>query len=486
MELTSPLTSILDSLRNLIPEGILVLLILWVLILGLINIKKFLIYKFLIGVGYCLTGVILIANWPNHPQELFNGMLQFDDFSHYFKLLFLVGGLITVLISRPHPHSSEYFLLQVAIVLGSFLLAMSLNFVMVILSLELISLSSYLLAGFGDHSKSAEGSLKYFLFGTVATAIMIYGISVLYGLTGTLQFSSNQFVDTLISNQPALFIMAAIMVTVGLLFKVSAVPLHIWTPDVYESAPTPIVAFFSVVPKLAGFAALIRLVLAFHLFGQSGYPWPEIIGLIALFSIIIGNVSALTQTNPKRMLAYSSVAQSGFMLIGVTSLTLEGIHYTLFYASIFLIMNFLVFSVLNDYEDHGVNEIPAFSGLGRISWFPAVALLVGMVALTGLPPTAGFTGKLLIFGSLWTTYQVSGSGLLLVLFVAGLINTVVSLFFYLKIPYFLFLKEAPADFTQKSSWGLNLFHLLLVLLLIYLFLQPAVLMGWINRITFVL
>lgn len=487
MELNSQLTSILDSLRYLIPEGILVLLMFGVLTLGLFtNIKSFLIYKTLVGVSYCLTGITLLVNWPDYPQELFNGMLRLDDFSSYFKLLFLAGGLVTVLISRPHRHSSEYFVLQLAIVLGSCLLAMSLNFVMVVLSLELISLSSYLLAGFSEDSKSAEGSLKYFLFGTVATAIMIYGLSLVYGLTGTLDFSSNQFADTLIATHPALFIIAAVMVMVGLLFKVSAVPLHLWTPDVYESAPTPVVAFFSVVPKLAGFAVLIRLVLAFHLFGQSGYYWPELIGLIALFSIVIGNVSALTQTNPKRMLAYSSIAQSGFMLLGVTSLTLEGIQYTLFYASVFLIMNFLVFSVLNDYEDQGVNEIPAFSGLGRSSWFPAVALLVGMVALTGLPPTAGFTGKLLIFSSLWNTYQESGSSLLLVLFVAGLINTVVSLFFYLKIPYFLFLKEAPAGVPQKSSVAGNLFHLLLVLLLIYLFLQPAVLMGWINRITFVL
>jgi NADH-quinone oxidoreductase subunit N len=188
------------------------------------------------------------------------------------------------------------------------------------------------------------------------------------------------------------------------------------------------------------------------------------------------------------MLAYSSVAQSGFLLIGLATLSLEGIHFLMFYSVIFLLMNFLVFSTLNQYEHEGeMLSVDSFAGLGRVSFFPAFSMLIGMVALTGLPPTAGFTAKLLIFSSLWASYAETSTGILLILFVTGLITTVVSLFFYLKIPYFLFLKEVPANSVPtKSSGSGNVLHLILVILLIYLFIQPGVLMGWINQITFVL
>jgi len=229
-------------------------------------------------------------------------------------------------------------------------------------------------------------------------------------------------------------------------------------------------------------------VLAVNLFGQSGYPWQTIIAVIALVSILVGNLSALAQTNPKRMLAYSSVAQSGFLMIGLATLSMEGIHFLMFYCVIFLLMNFLVFSTLNQYEQAGeIQSVNSFAGLGRRAFFPAFSMLVGMVALTGLPPTAGFTAKLLIFSSLWASYSETSTNIMLILFVAGLITTVISLFFYLKIPYFLFLKEPPATAppTNSSRSG-NLLHLILVILLIYLFIQPGVLMGWINQITFVL
>ncbi|MBP9926499.1 MAG: NADH-quinone oxidoreductase subunit N [Cyclobacteriaceae bacterium] len=491
MELKDQLLSIAESVTHLLPELILIASLVITLVLGLILKKnKQAIIHTLAVITYLIAIVIIIQTWPKQPVALFGGMMRLDDFSAFFKLLFLSGGILTILIStkRKDDTAPEFIVLLDAIILGSCLLASSMNFVMVLLSLELVSLSSYMLAGFGFDKKSAEGSMKYFLFGTVATACMIYGMSLIYGLSGTLDFSSDQFLNALIEVKSPLLLIASLLTLAGFLFKISAAPFHLWAPDVYESAPTPVVAFISIVPKLAGLTILVKFVLAVQLFGQSGFPWQAIIAAISIISILIGNLSALAQTNPKRMLAYSSVAQAGFLLIGVTVLGMEGLHFMLFYSTVFLLMNFLAFSVLNQYEESfEINSMTAFSGLGRLSFFPAFAILISMIALTGLPPTAGFTAKLLIFSSLWATYQETQSTILLALFIIGLMNTVISLFFYLKIPYFLFMKETakPAE-PIKNSVARNLLHGILVVTLIYLFLQPGGLMGWINRITFVL
>jgi NADH-quinone oxidoreductase subunit N len=490
MELKEQLTGISESIGHLQPELVLILSIVISLVLGLVLKKnKQIILNAVSLVTYLISFLLIIQTWPHQPVSLFGGMMRLDDFSAFFKLLFFTGGFLTILISKQKEETaSEYIILIDAILLGACLLAMSMNFVMLLLSLELISLPSYMLAGFAFDRKSAEGSLKYFLFGTVATACMIYGISLIYGLSSTLDFSSNEFIEALIDSKAPLLFVASFLILAGLLFKIAAVPFHLWAPDVYESAPTPVVAFLSVVPKLAGLAIFIKMVLALNLFGQSALPWSMIVAIVAILSIVIGNLSALAQTNPKRMLAYSSIAQSGFLLIGLATMSMEGIHFTMFYAVIFLIMNFLVFAVLHQFENSiSIQSVNNFVGLGRLSIFPAFVFLIGMISLTGLPPTAGFTAKLLIFSSLWTGYQDSQSIVLLVLFGVGLINTVIALFYYLKIPYLLFLKEpASESIPIKISPLRNLLHLILVVLLIYLFLLPGGLMGWINQITFVL
>jgi len=491
MELKEQLTSISESIGHLLPELILLAALVIVLIVGLIlKNNKQVIFQAISFIALLLAFFVTLQNWPNQPMALFGGMMRLDDFSSFFKLLFFTGGFLTIIISpkKEERATAEYIILILAIVLGACLLTMSMNFVMLLLSLELISLSSYVLAGFAFDRKSAEGSLKYFLFGTVATACMIYGISLIYGLSGTLDFSSNQFLETLMDNNSQLLLIASFLIITALLFKISAVPFHLWAPDVYESAPTAVVAFLSVVPKLAGFSILIKIVLALNLFGQSMVPWGTVIAVISLLSILVGNLSALVQTNPKRMLAYSSIAQSGFLLIGLATISMEGIHFSMFYSVIFLLMNFLVFATLKQFENSiSIESINNFSGLGRNSFLLAFSLLIGLIALTGLPPTAGFTAKLLLFTSLWSAYQDSQSIILIILFIVGLVNTVVALFYYLKIPYLLFLKVPATEAAPlKTSYSGNLLHLILVVMLIYLFLAPSGLMGWINQITFVL
>jgi len=485
------LQHIYQSVSRLLPEVIISASLLITILLGLIlKTGKHIILKSLalITSGVCIF--VVIKQLPAGSTILFGGMLRTDEFSSYFKILFLTGGILGVWISGPQKEKSspEYFVLFHAVILGSCLLASSMNFIMVLLSLELISLSSYLLAGFGFDKKSAEGSLKYFLFGTVATACMIYGLSILYGFAGTLDFSSDLFMKNLIELSSPLLLTGGLLTLAGFLFKITAVPFHLWAPDVYESAPTPVVAFISVVPKLAGIAVLTKFTLAINLFGQSGYNWQVILAIISILSILIGNLSAIAQNNPKRMLAYSSVAQSGFLLIGIITFSIDGIQFMLFYSAVFLIMNFLVFNALHQFENTlGQINIPSLAGLGSISLIPSIAILIGLVSLTGLPPTAGFTAKLFIFGALWSAWQQSSELILLALFVIGLLNTVISLFFYLKIPYYLFIKERKVSCDPiKTDVAGNLLSVILVILLFYLFISPNELMRWINKITFVL
>jgi len=492
MNLQNKLQWISDSTTFIGSELLLVAGIVILLVGGLVLKREIKFFFHAIAFLILSTSVVIVVlDWPENPVRLFNGMMRYDDFSSFLKILIDLGGLLTILLTRNkiQRKKPEYFLLLLAIVLGAHWLVMSMNFVMVLLSLEMISLSSYVLVGFGFDKKGAEGSLKYFLFGSVATAIMIFGMSLLYGMSGTLDFSTKKFVSALLEQKSGLVLVGGLMTLSGFLFKVVAAPLHLWAADVYESAPTPVVAFLSVVPKLAGFGVLIKFTLAINMFGQSPYNWQTILGTISILSLTIGNFSALWQTNPKRMMAYSSIAQAGFLLIGLTCLSLSGIHAILFYGCIYLLMNFLTFLIIQQFDlDYNSHSISLFAGLGRRFPFQSIAIGIGLISLVGFPITAGFTAKFLLFSSLWDAFSQSGKPILIVLLVFGLANMVVSMFYYLKMPYYLFLKELPPEKTIPRNihrWE-NLLSVFLVVLLLYLFFQPGLLMGWINRINFVL
>ena len=266
----------------------------------------------------------------------------------------------------------------------------------------------------------------------------------------------------------------------------AAAPLHPWAPDVYEAAPMPVVAFFSVVPKLAGLGVLTKFALALNLFGQSDHDWQFVICLAAILSLTVGNFSALWQKRPKRLMAYSSIAQSGFLLVGVGAFIPHGINFMLFYASIYVLTTFLIFFYLQYFESNGLESLESFAGIGRTLVWPCVFLLVGFIGLTGLPPTAGFTAKLFIFSSIWESYQLSGKGILLWLLVFGLLNTVVSLFYYLRIPFYAFIKKSESVRHTNNPTFENFFAIGLVLAILLLFFNPDLLMRWINKINFVL
>ncbi|MDH5474832.1 MAG: NADH-quinone oxidoreductase subunit N [Cyclobacteriaceae bacterium] len=402
----------------------------------------------------------------------------------FMKLVLLLAGLLFVIFSLTKTHqlkkAGEYFIVFNGLLLGALLLATSTNLLVIYLGVELMSISAYVLSGFSFNKKSAEGSLKYLLFGAVSSAFMLFGMSLLYGFTQTLDVNNFDLLVAmkLVGEMPIL--LAVFMTIVGFLFKMAAAPMHAWSPDVYEASPTFVVAAFSVIPKLAIFVLLINTVDQFIVL-------PEValmLQVAAILSLTIGNFAALWQKNAKRMLAYSSIAHTGFLLIALFS----GMQNFVFYGVVYLIMNFAVFALVKIVENKFlITEISQYNGIGKQMPLIGVLFVLTLISLIGLPPTAGFTAKLLVFSGIWVEYGVNQNPIYLVLFVFGLFNTIVSLFYYLKIPYFMFIKKTDIENMKehKSSIILNFLVVVLVFVLILLFFLPNSLMDMIYSISFV-
>jgi NADH-quinone oxidoreductase subunit N len=391
---------------------------------------------------------------------------------------------------------AEFYPILISMVIGLCLMTMSVNLLMIYLSIEIVSVSSYILATIDKTRKSTESGLKYILFGASASAVMLYGMSLLYGMTGTLDITSSEF-SRGISQIDSVATTVAIVLTIsGFLFKISASPFHVWTPDVYQSAPTSVVAFFSVAPKVAGFLVAIRF--------YSAIPnnLQTITAVLAMASITFGNFSALWQNNAKRLLAYSTIAHSGFMLIGLVTMSQLGLTSIVFYLIVTLFTNLAAFllvdfaeiqltidnyqlSIIN-YQSDGKqitnhkSQITTLNGLGRLNPFYGIMMLIVMISLAGIPPTAGFFAKLNIFSALWETYQNTNQPILLWLFIFGLLNTAIALFFYLKIPFYLFFKEPLENQTFELNSKQYFLAIILVLPILILFFKADWLMDLIS------
>lgn len=484
------LTNITDSLGFVIPELILVAAIIAVVIAGLTGVRAHLALG-AFSITTAVASIVFIAlSGFQYDIYLFNRMIHRDGLADFLMILVDVSVILTCLMSlrRKETRSTpEYYAFLLAIALGAHLLLMSGNLVMIFLSLELISLSSYVLAGYSFDRVSSEGSLKYFFFGSVASAIMLYGFSLLYGFTGSVDPTSPQFLEVLAREESPLLLIAGVMSLSGFLFKMAAVPMHPWAPDVYEAAPMPVIAYLSVAPKLAGLGILVKFIVAMQRSAPGSPDWLLIVAIIAILTITAGNLAALWQKNAKRMMAYSSIAHSGFLLVGIAAFLPHAIEFMLFYAAVYLLMNYSVFLFLAYFEEHGIDTMPTFSGTGKRHIAAATGLTVSLVALTGLPPTAGFTAKLLIFSGLLDGYTATGKSLLLGLLVVGLLNTVISLFYYMRIPYYAFLRQgSPASDIKKNASFENFLGLFLVVLIVALFFIPGLLMRLIYSVNFVL
>lgn len=403
------------------------------------------------AVGLLAAGGVAIGLWHVGPVTEFWNSYVVDQYAVFFKLFFIITGLAVIALSvdyvrTVHAHG-EFFALLVFVVLGMCLLAGALDLLVIYLAFELISLLSYVLVGYSRRDKkSNEAALKYFIYGASASAVMLYGMTLLYGLGGSTNLLA--LADGLARGTDSpLSGMALIMVLAGLGYKISMAPFQAWAPDVYEGAPTPVTAFLSVGPKAAGFALLIRFVgtAAPSLITQ----WPMILAVLAVLTMFVGNLLAIRQTNVKRLLAYSSIAHAGYLLIGVVAGGTRlgwGTQGVLFYLVAYLLMNLGAFAVLMIVaRNRGSEEISAFKGLGQDAPVYAAAMLVFLLSLTGIPPTAGFLGKFYIFAA------AIHSGQWWWLAVVGIINSAISLYYYMNIVRVMYFGGTKGALTFRQT-----------------------------------
>jgi NADH-quinone oxidoreductase subunit N len=368
-----------------------------------------------------------------------NGLIAVDQFALFFKVVFLIAAAITVLMSTKYlevegASPGDYYFLILCATLGMMIMAGGIDLVTILVGLETMAVSFYILAGFIKPSqRSNEAAVKYFLLGAFSLGILLYGMSLMYGLSGTtnLRVMAAAFVGQ--ERDPRL-VLAVILVAAGVGFKIAAVPFHMWAPDVYEGAPTPVTAFLSVGSKAASFAMLLRIF--FEGMPSMRADWQLLFEALAIVTMTVGNVAALTQTNIKRMLAYSSIAHAGYLLIGVVAGTERGVSAMLIYLFVYSFMQLGAFAivVLLRRRDIIGDELKDLSGLYLRSPFAAFAMLLFMLSLGGIPPTAGFMGKFWLFSAAIDAKYYW-------LAVIGVLNSAVSLYYYIRIVVFMYLKK---------------------------------------------
>jgi NADH-quinone oxidoreductase subunit N len=405
------------------------------------------------------------------PGTTFSGMYISDGYSTFFKLIFLVNLILTVLMSSKYLETlkinfGEYYSLILFATLGMMLMASAADIIVLYLGLELMALSTYILAGFIRYDiKSNEAAMKYLLLGAFASAILLYGTSMIYGLTGTtnLRDIAAYIVKTNLASNPVLML-SMILFAVAFSFKIAAVPFHMWAPDAYEGAPTPITAFMSVGPKAAGFAVLGRVFLT--AFGSVRMDWAVIFIPIAILTMAVGNIVALSQTNIKRMLAYSSIAHAGYMLVGVISP--DGMASVLNYMFIYAFMNIGAFAVVIMLRTEGFKgeDIADYEGLAKTHPMAAALMLIFMFSLTGIPPMAGFMGKFYLFMS------AINAGYTWLVIVAVLFSAI-SAYFYLRIVMLMYMREPKEEVQLNNSPGLTLVLVLTVAAVLFIGILPS-------------
>jgi NADH-quinone oxidoreductase subunit N len=398
-------------------------------------------------VALVLTGFVSLNGW-NNPQAGFAGGVLLDNFATFFSLICLLAAGLAILMSdrylkREDFPVSEYYPLVLFATAGGMWMASGTDLMTIFLGLEVLSVSLYVLAGyFRDQVKSNEAGLKYFFLGAFSTGFLLYGVALLYGVTGTTKIAG---IATYISAHPELttnvmFVAGSLLLLVGFLFKVAAAPFHMWTPDVYQGAPTPITAFMSAGPKAAAFAAFIRVTVIGLASMQAQLS--TLFWILAVLTMIVGNFIALNQKNLKRLLAYSSIAHAGYALVGLAAWNDVGLSAIMFYLLVYTLMNMGAFAVLVLIGKKGEANLTldGIAGLGYKKPVLGIVLCVFLLALMGIPPTAGFTGKFYIFAG-----AIKGGYIWLA--IIGVLNSAVSLFYYLRLIVQMYFKDPEEDFS---------------------------------------
>ena len=436
----------LNNLNILLPEVFLTLSIFSILMIGVFIKNSFnLIFNLSSLILIITIGIIL--NNPNNQEKIFLDSFTRDSFSNFFKIIILLSSLFVLNSSKNYIldyklGKFEYPIIILLSILGMFFMVSSNDIILFYLGLELQSLSLYILASMDrDNLKSSESGIKYFVLSALSSGLLLYGCSLLYGFTGSTNF--DLIADQLNKdNTGAVF--AMVFILVGLAFKVSAVPFHMWTPDVYEGAPTAITSYFAVVPKVAGFAALIKFMLI--PFSNIIAEWQTIIIFMSISSMILGAVAAIGQKNIKRLLAYSSIGHIGYALAGVATGVVSGYESAIIYIAIYVIMNIGAFSCLYLLKKDGEykENISDLSGISKKHPILAISFLLILFSLAGIPPLGGFFAKFYVFTAVLEQQMYA-------LAIIGLLTTVISAFYYLKIIKTIYFDDSLITFDPTKN-----------------------------------
>lgn len=433
-------------------------------------------------VGIIVTGIVTVNGWssPGTPPMLgFAGHVALDNYATFFNITFLIAAGLTILMSddylkREGYPIGEYYPLILFTTAGAMFMASGIDLMTIFLGLEILSVALYVLAGmFRGQLKSNEAGMKYFLLGAFSTGFLLYGIALIYGVTGSTQLGAIQqaFLESpaLVGNP--MTIAGLILLSIGFLFKIAAAPFHMWTPDVYQGAPTPITAFMSAGPKAAAFAAFVRILILG--LDKMQADWTSMLWYLAILTMIVGNVIAIYQTDLKRMLAYSSIAHAGYALVGLVAYSAIGISGILFYMLAYTFMNLGAFAVLVLAGKKGEENLTleGFSGFGFKRPFLGVAMTIFLISLMGIPPTAGFSGKFYIFAGAVSSGYIG-------LAIIGVLNSAVSLYYYLRVIVFMYFKTPEEDYSWVTmSPGVVISIVIAIIGVLYLGILPGGVMG---------
>lgn len=478
------LQEILSSSQQILPEWILLLgMLLMVIIVSFQKKDSKWPYRFsfLLVLIYTFTATYFYENLPAGGLKLYGGLLLVDQTSLFFKQLVAISTIIFLIHSRlfEYKFDGEIYFLILCILLGLSFLAMTTHFLVIYVAIELVSISSYVLVAAKNEKTNFEAAIKYLIFGATSSAIMLYGISLFYGMGHTLNFSEPTFIQAVAINTPLIIQIISFLFLGGLLFKIAAAPFHSWVPDVYEVTSTPIISFLSFAPKAVGVLVVARVV-------QANFADLNTVLLLIIFlSLIIGNLAALWQTNLKRMLGYSGIAQAGFILIGV----LKGPQ-TDFYGAFFYILTYLPITMgaffLADLlkNQSGSDEMEDLKGLGQKNIFLGLNAVIIMMALVGLPPTIGFMAKLMVFSSIINLGEAMHSSVYYGLLIFGLLNAAISIYYYLKVPYFMLIKKSYKLVRYNTDFFLTLILTYFSISLVVFFLYPDFGTEWVRKVLF--
>ena len=467
----------MQTIVYILPELFLSIAIMFLLMLG-VFIKKSFKLVYLLTILSLLFAIVLILNQPNEIVKIFNESYIIDQLSIFMKVLTLLFCFFVLLSSKDYIKSNnidkiEYPVIILASTLGMILMISSYDLIIFYLGLELQSLCLYILASFKrDDERSTEAGLKYFVLSALASGLLLYGCSLIYGFTGSTNF---EIISANLDEANTGAVFGIVFIIVGLAFKVSAVPFHMWTPDVYEGSPTSVTSFFALVPKIAAISVFIRFM--YVPFVNVISQWQTIIIFLSIASMILGAVAAIGQSNIKRLMAYSSIGHMGYALAGIAAGTNAGIQSTIIYLTIYLVMNLGAFGCIFMMKRENIfyENINDLSGLSKNHPMLALSFLIILFSLAGIPPLAGFFAKFYIFMAVIEVKMYA-------LAIIGLVTTVISAFYYLRIIKVIYFDKPKKPFEESYDWGLKISLILSSILILTYFIYPSILVDTISSI----